>query len=195
MFCVCVRTVFSDTASSRAMSGPPRSLLSSRRTSSSRSLSGSIRACLTGPSDPVGPARRASVRRYSGAIRCFAGDLQQGRHRLAFVEEDADVALRLGQRPRPERAMRAHLRGRRRRGAPAPEDDRTSICSQCGRHPRLLPGGVQQLDRVGMRCVRTVLDPRREERSGERDVLELVQVAELVRGRETPLARPARGIR
>src|SRR5947208_3225307 len=38
MFLVCVRTVFSDTTSSRAISGPPRSVPSSRSTSSSRSL-------------------------------------------------------------------------------------------------------------------------------------------------------------
>ena len=48
MFLVCVRTVFRDTVSSRAMSGPLRSVRSSRRTWSSRSLSGSTRPRWTG---------------------------------------------------------------------------------------------------------------------------------------------------
>ena len=56
MFLVWVRTVFKDTVSSRAMSGPSRSEESSRSTSSSRSLRGSIRPCCVGMSSDLSTA-------------------------------------------------------------------------------------------------------------------------------------------
>ena len=94
--------------SSRAMSGPSRSLRRRRRTSSSRSLSGSIRGCrrargasavTTAARSRRDDARRDPLRR---------GQLQQRRHRRPLVQEDADVALGLGESERPlERRRRA----------------------------------------------------------------------------------------
>ena len=109
MFLVWVRMVFRDTMSSRAMSGPYRSVRSRRRTSSSRSLSGSTRPDLTGVPSSALPKAAQQV---TGIVRgdpVLRGGFQQVRHGRTFVDKDADVALRLGQR---QGALQRHKRGR-----------------------------------------------------------------------------------
>jgi len=66
MFLVCVRMVFSDTVSSRAMSGPLRSVRSNRSTSSSRLLSGSTRPRCPGTLGTVTMANGAKQITYNG---------------------------------------------------------------------------------------------------------------------------------
>ena len=112
---VWVRSVFRDTNNWRASSGPVRSLSSRRRTSSSRSLSGSARG--TPPSASAGAALRAGggVEESSGVLSQHVGPaaplarsgvVQQGEHRGPLVEEQAHVALRFrraGRVPAPTR--------------------------------------------------------------------------------------------
>ena len=87
--------------SSRAMSGPLRSLRSSRSTSSSRLLSSSTRARTVGASvaDVSGRGGRSAARSRracSAAGPCRAAVSQESGHRRALVEEDPDVALGRG---------------------------------------------------------------------------------------------------
>ena len=106
--------------SSRAMSGPSSSLSRSRRTSSSRSLSGSISGCFDGRSALGRDRRRPGVGARSSGRSALRRQLQQRRHGRAFVDEDADVALRLGQRQRASSGASAPGRRRARDGrAPA----------------------------------------------------------------------------
>ena len=101
MLLVWVRMVLSETVSSRAMSGPLRSVRSSRRT---------WQLALTQWFDQAPLARRACaaasrpLRGGGGRNRLarpvLRGSPKQGGHGWALVEEDSDVALRLGQRQR-----------------------------------------------------------------------------------------------
>jgi hypothetical protein len=94
---VCVRTVFGDTNSSRAISGPSSSVPSSRSTSSSRALSRSIGLWWTGPAVP---GRVEDCQDSAEVIR--GGPLLRSRsqeegHGGALIHEAPDVALPLSQ--------------------------------------------------------------------------------------------------
>ena len=192
MFLVCVRTVFRDTKSWRAMSGPSRCVPSNRRTSSSRGLSGSIspwsrRAVSSGT--PSASSRRCT---WAEAPPCAVDHPQQSGHRHALVHEDPDKALRLGQR---ERAAQ-----RRHRGRNVP----LRLEGQCLQHQdlehasaptavlRRLQEPVEQPHRVGERAPCPLGGGPREQRPGERHVLVLAEVIEVVVGGQPPLAHPGR---
>src|SRR3954447_23800602 len=96
-FLVWARTVLIETMSSPAVSGPLSSVRRSRRTSSSLVLSSSTRPCCWGRGGGPWAARTAAACSADPLSRTA---LQQGVHRRAGVEEDADEAFdgRPGQR-------------------------------------------------------------------------------------------------
>ena len=117
--------------------------------------------------------------------------LQQRRHGRPFVDEDADVALRLSQR------HRARQRGERTRQIAARVTGECLHDEDVDRAPaaptvlRRCEQALRELDRLADPVVGTVPRPLRQEQPRQRGVLELVEVAELVRGRDTMLPRPA----
>ncbi len=183
MFLVCVRTVLRDTTRCRAISGPLSSLARRRSTSSSRSLSGSTRT--SGPrggSCGPGPCDRSSRATYAAATPRSGGRAQQGRHRRTLAGEGRQVALGLGQ------LEGAGHRGHRRL-------DVTLLLLRQGQededlqHTALAPAGLgrrqQALEEPGRGGV-----PAGQESPRQGDVLELAQVARLVRHRQPAVRRP-----
>ena len=104
MFCVCVRTVGNDTSVRARSPGRQDRVASSRRTSSSRSLSGSISDCSTGAcARPRDGARSGARIPGRSALR---GQLQQRHHGRALIEEDRGRSLPA----RPARGARQRRR-------------------------------------------------------------------------------------
>ena len=195
MFFVCVRTVFRDTTSSRAISGPPRSVASSRSTSSSRSLNGSISPRRSRLGRGAVASKAASSRRGTPArSRARAAASSSAAMGGALVDEDPDVTLGLGQR---ERALQRH----QRRRAVAPSW-RARACStrismtvrSCRRRRRPRAGGrgARWPARRSRRGAGSRAAPGAP---GQGHVLELAEIAEVVLGRQPPLAGPREGVR
>ena len=190
MLLVWVRMVLSETVSSRAMSGPLRSLRSSRRTWSSRSLNGSTKPRWIG----VWRARELSgCEEVAGVIGCSSllrGSPKQGGHGWALVEEHSDVALRLRQRQRLfQRCTRSgdvasRLVVERLQHRDLDDAARAMSFLRCGEEALQQPGRVVPWP---VRAPRGVLG---QEDPGQSDVLELVEVAERVGGGEVPVVRP-----
>ena len=114
MFFVCVRSVFSETNSSRAMSGPSRSPCEQAQ-DLELALAQRLDQRLARRADAADRWRtptssRATRRRVPAAPRAS----RSSAHRRPFVEEHADVALRLGERERARRAPRARRRSPQR---------------------------------------------------------------------------------
>ena len=171
------------------MSGPLRSLRSSRSTSSSRALSAS-----TSPARDrrgVGGAsrrRRGRGGRAGVAVRLDATARSERGEAGAVVDEDADVALGLGAGAAPRRAHRRAGRRRRRRVGRRPAATRISIAlparrpSSAATSRRSQQAGSRR--RAAARSCSAAWRARSD--AGERDVLELADVAE----RRRPAARP-----
>ena len=192
-----VRTVFSDTTSSRAMSGPSRSLSRRRSTSSSRSLSGSIRGCSAGGSSLRRCATAARSRRtYAGAFGCFAASFSSAAIGRPLVDERRGRSPPA--RPAPARvpARRAHPPDRRPRvTGERLQDEDLDDAARSAHRPPPRPAGAPGAPIASRRCVGTVARSLGQEQPRERDVLELAHVAELVGSRETALARPVGRLR
>ncbi len=193
MFLVCVRTVASDTVSSRAMSGPSRSLSRRRRTSSSRSLSGSISGwSLRGSALPVtrwrpGAGARSS-RRSAASPRASAAPPSAAPRRRRRGRSP----------PAPPGRSRASSDARAAAASPAAWWASAWTTRMSMTLPVLPPvlGRCQQARAASssaspMRVVGPVARPLCQEQPGERDVLELMQVGEVVGSRQAVLACPA----
>ena len=169
------------------MSGSVEVAASRRRTSSSRSLSGS-KAAGRGPS---GPRRRQQAADDADRRARFAATLRSAVIGGSLVEEDADVALRLGQ----PIARRASER-RRQVAAACRASARTMRISM--RLPARRPSSAAASRRASELDARRALSARSllgEQEPGEGDVLELADVGEVVaadRPRSRAQRRPPR---
>ena len=197
MFLVWVRRVFRDTMSSRAMSGPLKSVLSSRSTSSSRSLSGSThRLWLRLQCVALVLSLAKGCQEMTDIVRgdpLFRGRFQQDRHGSAFVHKDADVALRLSQRQgafqrhKRSRDVALHLVGERLQHQDFDHASRPLAFFRC------LQEALQESHCLKHGAVCTVALIPGQEHPGQGDVLELAQVAEVVLGGQALLTRPVQG--
>ena len=190
MCLVCVRTVLSDTTSSRAIAGPSRSEASRRSTSSSRSLSGSTRP----PSvrGAASPPTRCGQRR-----RCRRGDARAGRPSRVVRAESSSSAASPDRRRRTPGPSRPARRG----SARAPSGQRTSrrrrvrdrLEDQDLDHgadpPAVLGGGeqpVEQPERVLQAPRRSGVGVLGQQHPRQGDVLVLAQVGQVVVGGPGP---------
>ena len=204
MFLVWVRTVLSDTISSRAMSGPLRSL---REQAEHVELAGAQLV------DEAGARTARPVRsRPSPAStrRADAGGTAPRPRRRAGGSPSPDPRRgRAGRSPRarpgpaPRRA-RASRAGRSSRASSGQGQQHEDLDGAAG--PSAVLGGDEQPSSsptacsigerppIGRcRCRRSAGPRASEQHPGQGDVLELADVAELVVGGETAVGRPSRG--
>ena len=193
MFFVWVRSVLRDTTSSRAIPGPSRSLRRSRRTSSSRSLSGSMRSCCVGG--------RASTPLDARASSCAYAEAPAASPRASAA--GASLAPRPGRPGRSPRVPRSRSRRRERR--PRLRDRRPRDARAPGR--RGSRGGFRRdgpapPPRAAGRAVRArpagplpALRGIGDEQPGECGVLELADVSEVVLARQATRPRPGPALR
>ena len=185
MFLVCVRTVLSDTTSSRAMAGPSRSLASRRSTSSSRALSGSTRPWVTGAAGrPALPSYASRRRRGYGHEVCSRARASSS------VASGAPSPTKTCTYPSGSASRSA-----RSNGASAPETSRrpcsawwaracaTRISMRVPAPPALLGGDAEPLEepvRRTQRRRRTLGRVLGEQDPGQGDVLVLADVGQVV---------------
>ena len=127
---------------------------------------------------------------------CLRGRFQQGRHGWAFVDEDADVPLRLGQ---GQGALQRHERGRDVAACLVGERLQHQDLDDAPPAPALfrrLQEALQEAE-CGAHDESAPSAWAGQQQPGQGDVVELAQVAELVVGRDvlargpTPAPRPA----
>ena len=189
---VWLRIVLRETTSSRAIPGPSRSVASNRSTSSSRPLSGSTRSWLIGDASTPAAERREELANVGRRDPAVLQRLQQGGHRRAFIEEDADVALGFGESQRASERRRARPRHRHASGGRAPAAPgsrwRRPSCppatAASSRRSRSADAAVSDWPAAVPRRLR-----QQEPREG--DVLERPDVLELVLGRQAFRPHPA----